>query len=180
MDSKFIFMFVLPLAILAAGICLSIWSDILKDASTNPLKPYSFANTQLMWWTLIIVCTFCYAYGCGNFEIPKMSNSSLILLGISLGTTTAAKIIDNRDAATAIVRHQDTNNGRHFFSNILSDGNGISVHRFQAFVFNIIFGCMFLNDFFPDCNFIEFNPNELALMGVSSAAYISLKATENK
>src|SRR6187402_2690483 len=118
METSIIFMYAVPVAILIVGLYLSIWTDILKDVSTNSIKPYSFANTQLMWWTLIIVCTFSYAYGC-HMEVPKLTSSCLILLGISLGTTTAAKIIDKRDTEKGLLRHQNLNADKNFFGNIL-------------------------------------------------------------
>ncbi|WP_298156862.1 hypothetical protein [Flavobacterium sp.] len=179
MDPKTIFYYLLPGAITLVGVLLAFKSDILKDGTDCEVKPYSFANTQLLWWTLIIVCTFSMYYG-EHGQIIKLTKSSLILLGISLGTITAAKIIDNTDKSTNASRHQDKNHSSNFVIDIISDGNGISVHRFQAFVFNVIFGLIFLNYFFTNQQFIEFGELELTLMGISSAAYVGLKATENK
>jgi hypothetical protein len=179
MDSHTIFVYLLPSAIALTGLVLAFKSNILKDGSADcDIKPYSFSNTQLLWWTLIIVCTFSIYYG-EHLEMLELTRSSLILLGISLGTTTAAKIIDNTDKTTKVSRHQD-NNSVNFIIDIISDENGISVHRFQAFVFNTIFGLIFLNYFFTEHKFIEFGDLELTLMGISSAAYLGLKATENK
>lgn len=179
MDSHTIFVYILPIGIAITGLLLAFRSNILKDGSEAcDVKPYSFANTQLLWWTLIIVCTFSMYYG-EHLKMLELTRSSLILLGISLGTTTAAKIIDNTDKTTNAVRHQDKK-GVNFIIDIISDENGISVHRFQAFVFNTIFGLIFLNYFFTEHKFIEFGDLELTLMGISSAAYLGLKATENK
>ena len=64
--------------------------------------------------------------------------------------------------------------------NIVSDSNGISVSRFQALVFNAVFGLMFIAEFLKEGNdFVKFEAVELGLMGVSSAAYVGLKLNEN-
>jgi hypothetical protein len=173
------FTYVIPISIVIIGIYLSFWTDIIKDSSNNTNKPYSFARTQLMWWTLIIISTYCSYYGLNN-ALHGINASSLILLGISIGTTTLSKIIDNTDINNNIVRHQDLNTTKSFLINILSDENGISVHRFQAFIFNIIFGLIFITEFITTEKFAEFGQLELTLMGISSSAYVGLKMNENK
>ena len=113
--------------------------------------------------------------------LPLLPASCLILLGISLATTTAAKIIDKSDAARNLDRHQDQDNGVNFFKDILSDENGISVPRFQAVVFNIVYGLIFISVFVsPEHKFADFGQHELALMGISAAAYVGVKMNESK
>jgi hypothetical protein len=91
---------------------------------------------------------------------------------------------------------------------ILSDKSGINIHRFQTFLFNIIFGAWFLSEslhhlFVPpackpatdplatkafiDCltNYASsimpvIAPNNLVLLAASSGVYAALKTTENK
>ena len=181
------FTYVIPISIIIIGIYLSFKTVILKDAGDiilNPKdKPYSFARTQLMWWSLIIISTFCSYYGI-NGEICDINQSSLILLGISLGTTVSSKIIDNTDINNNNPRHQDSEKSKGFLTDILSDENGISVHRFQALIFNVVFGIIFINEFISKCHtgnftFVDFQPNELILMGISSAAYVGMKINEN-
>jgi hypothetical protein len=175
-----IFTYVIPISIILIGIFLSFKTAILNDTSEilNPKdKPYSFARAQLMWWSLIIISTFCSHYGLKGI-ILNINQSSLILLGISLGTTVASKIIDNTDINNNNNRHQDELS-KGFLIDILSDGNGISVHRFQALIFNVVFGIMFINEYFIKATFVEFGPTELTLMGISSAAYVGMKINEN-
>jgi len=180
---QLIFGYVIPISIILAGIYLSFWTDILKDKSQRIKKHYSFSRTQLMWWTLVIVSSFCSFYGLNN-RILDINVACLVLLGISLGTTTAGAIIDNTDINNNLTRHQDLpdnpNDKIDFLTDILSDENGISVHRFQALVFNLIFGMIFITEFISNAKFIEFGKLELTLMGVSSAAYVGLKINENK
>ena len=62
-------------------------------------------------------------------------------MGISVGTTFAAGTIDNNQ--NPITRHQNEPSAG-FFIDILSDENGISIHRFQNVVWTIIAICLYL------------------------------------
>jgi hypothetical protein len=133
---------------------------------------------------------------------PTLNSSTVILLGISAATTAAARVIDISDEEKSNWRHQD-GFGKNFFLDILSDNNGVSVHRFQTVVFNAVFGVWFihavLNNLLHDCsaytgdtklleqckldilNYImpPISDNNLILLGLSSATYAALKMTEN-
>ena len=180
MQENILFKYIIPILIVLVGLLLSFMTDILKD-KTLLNKPYSFARVQLMWWTLIIVSCYTSYYGIHG-ALQDLDSSALVLLGISIGTTTAARIIDNSEMNKGVNRtkkHQTYNN---MISNIISDNNGISVHRFQALVFNLVFGLMFIAEFLDregGNKFVEFSAMELGLMGISSAAYVGLKINEN-
>ena len=182
-----LFVWVLPVAITLTGLYFAFRTEILRDAVTGPrtdfrMVPYSFARTQLLWWSVIIISCFCAYYGHNGlvFDLTNQGDHTyLYLLGISMGTTAAAKIIDNTDISQKVVRHQDANSSRGFLFDILSDDSGISVHRFQAVAFNTIFGLMFILHFLKKGTFLELGEFELGLMGISSAAYIGMKLNEN-
>ncbi len=179
------------------AIRLAITTNIIRDISVikppEP-KPYSFGRTQLLFWTLIILSCFIFnAIITG--DLPKLNSTDLMLLGISLGTTTSAAMIDTNDIkrdqgrATGVVsantRHQDRFPGKDFFTDILSDQeDNISIHRFQTLVFNIVIGVLYVSkfvgehgkvlpDFTADSNYL------LALLGISNTGYVALKAGEN-
>jgi hypothetical protein len=81
-----------------------------------------------------------------------------------------------------------------FLLDVLSDKNGISIHRLQAFIFNLIFGVWFIYTSFERMKGITVNSsqtlvdlvipvitsNNLILLGVSAGLYATLKTTENK
>lgn len=178
---KTIFIYFIPITIILIGIYFSFWTEVLKDSTRRKdkkNKPYSFARAQLMWWTIIVISIFSSYYGLHEVAL-KLNETCLILLGISLGTMTGAKIIDNTDISNNVTRHQDQNETMGFLVDILSDENGISVHRFQALVFNFIFGVIFINEFMSKDQIVNFDGNSFALMGISSAAYVGLKLNEN-
>ncbi|MGB5819801.1 MAG: hypothetical protein WBG90_09980 [Saonia sp.] len=179
-NQSILFKFIIPAGIVLVGLLLSFTTDILRD-KTIPNKPYSFARVQLMWWTLIIVSCYTSYYGIYG-ALQDLDSSALILLGISIGTTTAARIIDNNEINRGINRDKKNQAFNNMVSNIISDANGISVHRFQAVVFNLVFGLMFIAEFLDTTKgnkFVAFSAMELGLMGISSAAYVGLKLNEN-
>lgn len=163
-----------------AAIYLAIKTSMLKDAGTGTSSTYSLAKTQLLWWTLIITSCFIVALDSSSGKIfPDLNSTVVTLLGISLGTTATSKIIDGQLKVQGKRSHQA--NSRSFMHDLLSDENGISVHRFQTVVFNIIFGVTFFIEFTQNGSFKfpEYDTSQLAVLGISSAGYIALKLNEN-
>lgn len=187
---------IIAVIMVAAVFILGIKTDMLKDTSTAQKKPYSFSRVQLAWWLVII--TSCYVLIlfnrcdwlvslCGATPNPStcdiISNSALILLGISVSTTAAGKLIDT--SQNTINRHQNMNSDG-FLLDILSDSNGVSIHRLQALVFNIIFGALFIIKIVHSLKSTttcvclpDFSDKELMLLGLSSGTYAALKVNEN-
>lgn len=167
---------------------------MLRDISSANKKPYSFSRVQLAWWSVIVLASFISILFFG--DIPTFHQSTLILLGISIVTTAAARITDISDQASHGSNLIQNQNSENFFLDILSDGNGVSIHRFQTVIFNFTLGVWFicavvhnLDQFarhittvVPDINWIipDLSPNNLVLLGLSSGTYAALKATENK
>jgi heme A synthase len=171
------------IVLVITAIWLTVKSEILKDQSTATNKPYSYSRFQMLWWTVIILGVFILAYGfTGN--ILSLNDSCLILIGISTGTIASGKIIDNTQIANVDGMRSQNMESEGFLIDLLSDENGVSVHRFQAFVFNLVFGIIFIVKFFESlktgtAQYYLFSQNELILMGISSATYIGIKMTEN-
>ena len=161
---------------------------MLRDVSkVNAHPPYSWARVQLAWWTTIVLSAFvCIFWSTG--VAAQLNKSTVILLGISAATTTTARLVDMSDMEKMdYSRHQDSF-GKNFLLDILSDQTGVSVHRFQTLIFNIVFGVWFIITVLKglnagvDANAIMpvIEDNNLILLGLSSATYVALKITENK
>jgi hypothetical protein len=161
---------------------------MLKDNSVAKPQPYSWSRVQLAWWTIIVLT--CFITILIKFqEAPTLNSSTVILIGISAATIATARAIDISDEENPkIFRHQDKK-GTGFFLDILSDDNGASIHRFQTIVFNMVFGIYFLvsviNHLSYPPNAIDkimpvIGPNNLVLLGLSSATYAVMKVTENR
>ena len=158
--------------------------DMLKDISTAKRKPYSFSRVQLAWWSVIILTSFITIIATKG--IPTFHQSQLVLLGISALTTGSARLIDTSDQSNNVSMIQNDER-QNLLLDILSDSNGVSIHRFQSLVFNITFGIWFISEVLqklPDSAASNIMPvlsqNDLILLGLSSGAYVALKATENK
>lgn len=81
-----------------------------------------------------------------------------------------------------------------FWLDILSDRNGISIHRLQVVVFNILFGAWFIYQSVIQLKGISpmtpidvlskimpvISENNLILLGLSAGTYVAMKTTENK
>lgn len=181
-SSEIMFMYILPAFIILFAGVLSIKSDLIKEGSIE--KHYSLSRVQLLWWTVIILCCFSIKFG-ASMVIPGLDQSVLYLLGIGTGTITVAKLMSDskknkEDAKEEVIEHTTKSNG--LFYDILDDGAGISVHRFQAVLFNLVFGFTFLNQFFSDINYTmpAFNNEQLTLLGISSSTYLFMKNSESK
>ena len=159
-------------------------------AANNIQKPkpaFSLSRTQLAFWTVIISSTFIYVviYASSGFSIviPEIPPVNLILLGIAAGTTIIGKVIDNsqKDNTAGTISQQDwPSNG--FLTDIISDENGVSIHRLQNVLWTVIVGVIYIyyviiNSKMPDGSVI--NNDLLGLMGISAGTYLGLKTTEN-
>ncbi len=170
--------YVMAALVVILAIYLAVSTKILRTSGTNPNAKYSFSNVQMMWWTVIIGTTFIILYGkTGDYN--SLNQSTVILLSISLATIAGSSLINVGQKQKGIARHNN-NDSQGFFQDILSDENGICMHRFQSMVFNILFGVTFITNFWMKQQFPEFNSSELTLIGVSSGAFLALKMNENK
>jgi len=163
---------------------LAIKTDLLKDISTATPKPYSLARTQLAFWTLVIFCSFVYLWHGTNIGV-EIGTTALTLLGVSSATTVVAGTIDAADRRTAQIAASAPNlkqNGasRGFLWDILSDSNGIAVHRVQNVLFTVVMLIAFVMEVWTHSKMPEFSNTLLTLSGVSAASYIGVKLSENK
>jgi hypothetical protein len=173
-------------SIFLALLVLIIYCDAkfyLLRETTISSRPYSWSRVQLAWWSLIILASF-ISIMLKSEAIPTFSMSTLILLGISAGTTTIARVIDNNEKRAPGKMPAERS---HFLLDILSDSYNINIQRFQTVVFNAAFGIYFISYVLrhyvnADINAIMpvFDTNNLILLGLSSATYAALKTTENK
>jgi hypothetical protein len=103
-------------------------------------------------------------------------------MGIFAGTATVSNIMDKNEINENTPRHQNKPS-EGFFIDILSDDSGISLHRFQNFVWTIIAMVVYLykvSQVKTGCELPELSDTLLALTGISSATYLVLKNSENK
>lgn len=165
---------------------------LIKDSSNQEATKdasYSYSRSQLMWWTFIVITCFAVDVAVTGGANGIMNSTALTLIGISAGTTVAGRVIDNSQGNDASVAMHQDDASEGFWMDILSDQNGVSIHRFQAVLFNIAFGFAFISQFINSISgtivigtAIElptFDSTTLGLIGISSATYVTLKFNEN-
>ena len=200
------------------GIFIGLWVvilildkkySLLRDNSNQLPKPFSWSRVQLAWWTVIVLTVFITIIFKTGGIIPTFNNSTLYLLGISSVTTVSGTLTDISDQSNPGLTNLAQNmKGTSLLYDILSDKNGMNIHRFQTFLFNLIFGVLFTYTAYQqllltpacksgassaeikawvDCitNYANqempvVTTNNLILMGASSGLYAALKTTENK
>ncbi|MCX6316245.1 MAG: hypothetical protein NTW29_03070 [Bacteroidetes bacterium] len=154
------------------------------DRNLTVLPPYSLSRTQLAIWITIIGCVYTYAVLWDDLPLISINNTALLLMGISGGTFAAGAILDTSEIEQNIPRHQDVYRKGNFFKDILSDKNGISIHRFQNVVWTIIAIFVYFYKFSnpvkgSEKGLPDLDQTLLALTGISSATYLVLKSREN-
>ncbi len=65
-----------------------------------------------------------------------------------------------------------------FFRDIVSDGSGVSFHRFQIAVWTVVLGIIFVRSVYGDLAMPDFSGTLLGLMGISSGTYLGFKFPE--
>ncbi|HEY7639005.1 MAG TPA: hypothetical protein VH814_04710 [Steroidobacteraceae bacterium] len=172
---------IIGLTLAAGSAVLAVKSNLLRDVSTAARRPFSFARSQLLWWVAILV--FCLLHNYAQaLDLPAINETCLVLLGVGVGTTGIANVIDARQRATAAMHGVAVVQDRQsqgFIIDILSDDNGVSVHRLQALAFNIIYGVAFLTHFLSTGTFEQYGALQYAVLGLSDVAYLGLKSLEN-
>ncbi len=67
-----------------------------------------------------------------------------------------------------------------FFNDVLSDVNGVTLHRFQMLIWTIVLGLIFVWEVWSKLMMPDFSETLLALMGLSAATYIGFKIPEKQ
>lgn len=75
-------------------------------------------------------------------------------------------------------REGEPKESKSFWEDILSDINGVTLHRFQMVVWTVVLSIIFLRDVYVNVAMPEFSGTLLALMGISGGTYIGFKFPE--
>jgi len=181
--------------VVGLGLYLLWATPLCRDQSYDPLtnqlrpikeRPYSYSRLQLFWWTIIIFWCF-FSFYLYTGVLLAFTPTAVMLLGGGLAVSIFGRVMDSSQIAdnnTPVpARHQDIEPSKDFLTDILSDEGGISIHRFQALLANLIFGIAFINMFLKALGtaypLADFEQWQLTLLGVSAAGYLGLKANEN-
>lgn len=81
------------------------------------------------------------------------------------------KILDEIDK-------KNIKDSKSYIKDILSDSNGISLHRFQIFAWTLMLGVIFILNVWTNLSMPEFSSTLMILMGISSGTYLGFKIPE--
>ncbi|MGA2445813.1 MAG: hypothetical protein ABSG50_10350 [Opitutaceae bacterium] len=182
-------------------------SQMLRDSGPDPgdgrLRPYSLAKTQMAFWFFLIVSAFVIIWAITGSH-DSITESVLVLMGIGSGTALGVAVQDKgkehsskvlkeldelRSQRAALAAGTDTTEidakikektpaSVHFMTDVLTDADGISLHRFQMFVWTLVLGVIFIKEVYCNLAMPEFNATLLALMGISSGTFLGFMISE--
>jgi len=133
---------------------------------------YSLSLTQFAFWTVIIFTAYFYLW-IVTFELVKVPDSTLALLGITTLTAAGSKLTDIRKTSKSIKKSES------FLTDLLSEDEvGLSVNRCQMFLVTLLFGVIYLINVFSQQAIPDFNNSLLWLIGISSGAFVGIKSVD--
>lgn len=147
-------------------------SGLLRDVTDLAVRSRSFSlsRVQMAWWFFIVFASYMWLWLVGE-GIPTLSSQALGLLGIGSATYFAAASVD-------ATKPPVSSESQGFWSDILSDAQGLALYRFQMLVFNLLFGVLFILYVVQHVSMPEFDGNILTLMGMSAGTYAGFKIPE--
>lgn len=136
------------------------------------LAPFSLARSQMAFWFFMVISAFVLIWLIIG-DTDTVTSGMLVLIGISAGTALGSTAIDSssEDPPSA-------EKSRGFINDILSDGKGISFHRFQIVIWTIVLGFVFVRNVIGHLAMPDFGTTLLTLMGISSGTYLGMKLPE--
>jgi hypothetical protein len=169
-----------------------------------PERPYSLAKAQMAFWFFLILFSFLFIWAVTGAH-DTLTQSTLVLMGIGAGTAlgviaqnkgkeaksdTLASLTGLQQERAAIVASGGdtkpvdaqiaviTPSSTGFLNDVLTDKDGISIHRFQLFVWTLVLGIIFIKEVYSNLAMPEFNGTLLALMGISSGTFLGFMIPE--
>jgi hypothetical protein len=154
-------------------------TSLLRDPHAVPpagqQAPYSLARFQLAFWSFLVVTAYLFLWMVTE-ELDTITGSVLALLGIGSGTALSSSVIDaGKETAAAV-----TTASRGFLNDLLTDGSGMSLYRFQMFIWTLVLGIIFVVSIYQKLDMPEFSTTLLGLMGISSGTFLGAKFPEDR
>jgi ribose/xylose/arabinose/galactoside ABC-type transport system permease subunit len=131
----------------------------------------------MSFWFFLVIAAYVFMWLITD-ELDTITESVLALIGIGAATALASTLIDQKKE----IPQPDEPGGksRGFLNDVMSDPTGVSLHRFQMFVWTLVLGVIFCGNVFKDLEMPQFSATLLGLMGISSGTYLGFKVPEKK
>jgi hypothetical protein len=168
---------VLLIVTLIGFVYLCTHTQVVRGGNENQdlsVRPYSLSLFQMAFWFFLVIAAYVFIWLICD-ELNTITDSVLGLIGIGAATAVGAKIVNDRTTGTdaPTVTHG-------FVSDVISDKNGVSIHRLQMFVWTLVLGVIFVASVYKDLSMPEFSVTLLGLMGISSGTYLGVKTQAGK
>jgi hypothetical protein len=156
---------------------ICVRTELVRDCNSAlpdfRTRPFSLAKSQLAFWTVLVIGCFIEVFFTTGTFFNLINNTVLWLLGISTGTTALSAAADGGPPPPSGPQLH-----KRYFDDILSDTQGMNVHRLQMLLWTVVFGGIFVYETFSKHVFPDFDDNAFILMGISSITYVWLKRGE--
>lgn len=172
--------------VFAGAFCaLAVRTPLLMErvvcAQGLPALRFSLAKVQLALWFFVVFGAFLVIWlATGNFD--TINSAIVATLGISAGTAVGdAYIKSARPPATPPAADPIPMPGwvlGRFFGELVSDGEGYSIYRFQMLAWTVALVVVFLADVYDDLDMPSFGPELLYLLGLSSGTFVAHRMPE--
>lgn len=167
---------IFALTLLGVLLYFAARSDIIRNPMGDPPaggKPcrYSLSRFQMAFWTALVLLAFLFVWLVTG-ELDSITESVLALMGIGAGTALGAALVESPKAGS---EPGPALPSRGFLYDVLSDGEGLILHRFQLFVWTLVLGFIFVTSVYRDLWMPDFSTTLLGLMGISSGTYLGFK-----
>jgi hypothetical protein len=152
----------------------------LVRSGTHPVpheRPYSLSLFQMSFWFFLVIAAYVFVWLITD-ELDTITDSILGLIGIGAATALGAALIDKNKTAPRPDEPGGTSRG--FLNDVMSDPTGVSLHRFQMFVWTLVLGVIFIGSVYKNLEMPEFSATLLGLMGISSGTYLGFKVPEKQ
>ncbi len=160
----------LGLVLLATGIGMSGWKTGLLRVG-NATSPFSLARVQMAWWLVLTIGGFLFIWLVSGQWLGVVTSGMMALLGISATTGVAARLIEGSADGPPEKRPN-------FWLDIVSDENGVALHRIQLIAWTVVLGAIFVWTVILTFAFPDFDTNLLLLAGISGGTYLGFKFQE--
>jgi hypothetical protein len=171
-------------------------------------RAFSLSQSQMAWWFFLVLAAYLYLFimtgdintistqaltlmgiGTGTALGSAMINSlnpypALTAFQNAVTKLAAAKAANPQVAADVAAAQATVDStarnlaSEGFFTDILTDAAGISLHRFQSFVWTLVLGVVFIVEVAVRQSMPEFDTTMLALLGISAGAYLGFRVPE--
>lgn len=175
------------LAIFVLLVYLATHTNMLRSpgpcSATGRRRPYDVGRVQSAIWFFIVSTSYLGLWLITG-DLDTITPSVLGLMGISAATVVGANLIATSgvdiNEPTLTPGSSATSTSQGFLTDVLSDANGYSFHRFQMFCWTILLGLIFISSVYDNLAMPQFSASLLALMGVSSGTYLGFEMVGNK